>query len=962
MTINFALSLSFEGIRLLHRVPGGWQVAGEVALDTPNLAQSMADLRETAQTLSPSGVRTKVLLPNDQIKFLAIDSPRTTMDDIHRAIDGATALPLDELVVDFDRSGGRTHIAAVAKQTLREAENFAHEHGFAPVSFVAVAEPFTFTGEVFFGATSMARDVAGPEVEIARDSAPIEIVGVPLFDNIDMINAAVAETTTPPIPLEVAEPPAAKITLDVRNEPAPVLEDVVEGAVVVEDAPNADDIVAEDVIVDDPAIAETVADDPISENPSDPISDFVFRRAAPEEDAEPAPLPDIEEPVFSSRARKIAAEEFVATPPEDALPLDAPDATVEHDAPAIPAPIIATPIVAERSEAIPPPPAPLIAAQTVAEPEDDDKSSGILGFFAGLRASPSTPVGPLAPIGGAAVGGKPRNLGLMLTAGLLVFMLVIALFAGSRTEDGIAGLFGFGADTPQDIATTDGLVPLSPAEDVVPALVPAPQTTDTATLTPPIVTTMPGQVLSPDEAARIYAATGVWQRAPRMPDAAQPTTLSALVEIAQQPGIAQIAQPDFPDLANATPDRALLTPLNPLPAGTQVERDARGFILASPDGTILPTGVLIFAKSPVKVPPLRPGSEPTPVPVIDEAPEISQTDPEAALVPEQSTAPDVLATVPQVDTTPLSVVPDLTAPDAAPATALTDTAPQSLPDVPEDAVPGLVIVAGRPTIIPPARPQDTLVPDADTAEVTPEVDTDAPIEIRAPGFEAYAASRPQVRPDARVPLLLLPPVGDPALAGLRPSLRPEGLAPEPIEEVEPEVDVAEETPVPEPTAGATDLSAIVASIAAAAPPSQIINPTRSAIAASPRPDTRPRNFARVVASARTLTTRQETNQSAQQTSVAVAAPRAAPTSSGSTTATVAQAATIGRAIGLRDINLIGVYGRPNDRRALVRLTNGRYVKVEIGSNLNGGRVTAIGDSALNYVVRGTTYALQMPSG
>ena len=63
MTINFALSLSFEGIRLLHRVSGGWQVAGEVALDTPNLAQSMSELRETAQTLSPSGVRTKVLLP-----------------------------------------------------------------------------------------------------------------------------------------------------------------------------------------------------------------------------------------------------------------------------------------------------------------------------------------------------------------------------------------------------------------------------------------------------------------------------------------------------------------------------------------------------------------------------------------------------------------------------------------------------------------------------------------------------------------------------------------------------------------------------------------------------------------------------------------------------------------------------------------------------------------------------------
>ncbi len=68
------------------------------------------------------------------------------------------------------------------------------------------------------------------------------------------------------------------------------------------------------------------------------------------------------------------------------------------------------------------------------------------------------------------------------------------------------------------------------------------------------------------------------------------------------------------------------------------------------------------------------------------------------------------------------------------------------------------------------------------------------------------------------------------------------------------------------------------------------------------------------------------------------------------------------AIRLRDVNLIGVYGSPNNRRALVRLRNGNYVKVEIGSSLDGGRVTAIGDSALNYVKRGKTIALELPTG
>ena len=77
---------------------------------------------------------------------------------------------------------------------------------------------------------------------------------------------------------------------------------------------------------------------------------------------------------------------------------------------------------------------------------------------------------------------------------------------------------------------------------------------------------------------------------------------------------------------------------------------------------------------------------------------------------------------------------------------------------------------------------------------------------------------------------------------------------------------------------------------------------------------------------------------------------------------VARAATQDSAIRLRDINLIGVYGQPSARRALVRLGNGQFVRVQVGSDLDGGQVTAIGENALNYVKRGTTYALQIPQG
>ena len=77
---------------------------------------------------------------------------------------------------------------------------------------------------------------------------------------------------------------------------------------------------------------------------------------------------------------------------------------------------------------------------------------------------------------------------------------------------------------------------------------------------------------------------------------------------------------------------------------------------------------------------------------------------------------------------------------------------------------------------------------------------------------------------------------------------------------------------------------------------------------------------------------------------------------------VAAAATDENAINLRQINLIGVYGRPSDRRALVRLANGRYVRVGVGDRLDGGRVAAINDSTLNYVKSGRTHTLEIPSG
>ena len=79
-----------------------------------------------------------------------------------------------------------------------------------------------------------------------------------------------------------------------------------------------------------------------------------------------------------------------------------------------------------------------------------------------------------------------------------------------------------------------------------------------------------------------------------------------------------------------------------------------------------------------------------------------------------------------------------------------------------------------------------------------------------------------------------------------------------------------------------------------------------------------------------------------------------------TRASVAKQATLTKAMNLRDVNLLGVFGTSSNRRALVRLSNGRLQQVKVGDRLDGGQVVAIGASELHYVKSGRGVVLAMP--
>ena len=78
--------------------------------------------------------------------------------------------------------------------------------------------------------------------------------------------------------------------------------------------------------------------------------------------------------------------------------------------------------------------------------------------------------------------------------------------------------------------------------------------------------------------------------------------------------------------------------------------------------------------------------------------------------------------------------------------------------------------------------------------------------------------------------------------------------------------------------------------------------------------------------------------------------------------TVATRATIPNAIRLNEVNLVGVYGTTGDRRALVRLPSGRYVRVRVGDRVDGGRVARITESELFYQKGNRTVSLRVPRG
>jgi hypothetical protein len=304
---------------------------------------------------------------------------------------------------------------------------------------------------------------------------------------------------------------------------------------------------------------------------------------------------------------------------------------------------------------------------------------------------------------------------------------------------------------------------------------------------------------------------------------------------------------------------------------------------------------------------------------------------------------------------------------------------------------GVLLVAGPPPRIPPQRPEVPVPPVADAAEVTPEAAAGAEVAPVVYADPALADARPRLRPADLVPSetatpddgaeltndgaeLTTAPAG--RLSSLKPRARPAGLLAAGDAALQAEtaaVQAAAASLVASADAGGGSPLAIAVSRKPAARPKQAKTPDNAAIDAAvsvaaadaslvpdtavvapakpavPAPKPQP-----VLAAKPTADDPEEAE--IDEPEIVSAAP------SIPTRASVAKQATYKNSINLSKVNLIGVYGTSSNRYAMVRQANGRFVKVEVGDRVDGGRVAAISDRALRYVKNGTTHTLEMPKG
>lgn len=969
MKPNFAINFSNDSIGLLHRTARGWLEIGATPQDAPDLAEALNYLRRSALGLAPHGVATKLIIPDDQILYLELSAPGPT--DAHRdaqirvALEGRTPYAVDDLVFDWAGEGPNVQVAVVARDTLREAEGFATEYRFNPVSFVAMPDPARFDGEPWFGPSDFAATLLQPDEMVERDSEAVIVVSREAPPRVTPAAAAraadpvpepepeptaLAEAPVPPPEPEPepvaaeAEPPAEEpaaamvaelSVLDVALPTEPEPEAEAAGLAVAPDQPDTGADTEADTEADTGAEASL---DPALM--SEPVTSL-FPEVTESDTLLPAPQPPVPQPAEPDDEEAPYAEvmdladEPLAPPAEPRRAPAAPLTPPTHAASA------AVPrsysLDAETAEA-PPAPTPQAAAHaqgrqtnTLAAPPRAPKSSGKParsattgpvtapgisgpGNRAGksvarsarsgrvdIQAAGQTLVAP--PPDAAQSNGfrmtRPAGRGRPRYLGLILTGTLLLVLAGVAAWSSITLSRNDSAE-PTATASLDTPTAALPVE---PPSIEDEALADGQDPAPPAQTA--AELPLPTETpAAAPAATP-------QPQAGDTVVAAPLPPAAGQDDIVLSGMDAPPAAAGpatvaAAPGRAdglPAAPPPPPPFGTQYVFDANGLIRPTPEGIVTPEGVRLVAGRPPLVPPPRP----------------------------ESIAARAAAPVPETPATALPANGPTVTPEGIRVEPYTDPATQGgrprprPPELRTEAADAAAVSETAAAAIPPEQRMTSLVPRSRPAAIA----------------AAFAKAEEQRRLDDEARKVA-------EAASLSAAAAAQELAAASQAEA-----AATTATTAGPVAGGIGISRL--------PPAKPRNfdrrvQTALAAALTPRvvPEPEPQAAPTVQETSRTVTTAEPGED--EEGAPAAAAPKIP------TRASVSQQATFANAINLGRTNLIGVYGSPSRRYALIRTSSGSFKKVRVGDPIDGGTIAAITDSEVRYQKGGRLVALAMPQG
>ena len=85
-------------------------------------------------------------------------------------------------------------------------------------------------------------------------------------------------------------------------------------------------------------------------------------------------------------------------------------------------------------------------------------------------------------------------------------------------------------------------------------------------------------------------------------------------------------------------------------------------------------------------------------------------------------------------------------------------------------------------------------------------------------------------------------------------------------------------------------------------------------------------------------------------------------SNAATKKSIVKLATQKNAINKRELNVLSIYSRGSEKRAIVLFPTGQTKLVKVGDRLDGGRVAAIGTTEIRYIKGGNNLVLKIPQG